>query len=231
MRRRAPRSCLLLTALPCLLSHVVLHHRSDPSHLPFAHHKIISNRNQASYIDIHVDRITKEGFDSHKFYPRVSTDVTPPARPICRMTGRRGAWPHRLTYCCCASSSSCTVQKMSTSGQGSNSSVVAQSLHFRPPNLLFQVINFTDVSAPAFFLWLASPSSSLTFFCHASSSSCPHASGVQPVLLPAQEGAPDPHRHLRRAHGPGQGTGHLPILPGTRRIAFVSDPCPRSPLT
>jgi hypothetical protein len=36
------------------------------------------------------------------------------------------------------------VQKSSTR-KSSNNATVAQSLHFRPPNLLYQVINFTDV--------------------------------------------------------------------------------------
>lgn len=36
------------------------------------------------------------------------------------------------------------MQKSSTR-KSSNNATVAQSLHFRPPNLLYQVINFTDV--------------------------------------------------------------------------------------
>jgi phenylpropionate dioxygenase-like ring-hydroxylating dioxygenase large terminal subunit len=85
-----------------------LHDRSDPSHLPFAHHKIISHRSQAAFIDIEVDDIHKGGFDSGEFYPQKPTN---------------GRGPIVKTD---------TVK-------------VAQSLHFRPPNLLFQRINMTEV--------------------------------------------------------------------------------------
>ena len=94
---------------------------ADPSHLPFAHHNIISNRNQAAYIDINIKNISRNGFDSEAFYPK--------RKPISP-----------------ASSFTTTTENYSKP-----SVLVPQYLHFRPPNLLYQVINLTEVRS--IFVW------------------------------------------------------------------------------
>lgn len=121
----------------------------DPSHLPFAHHNIISNRNQAAFIDIKVNEIRKDGFDSAEFFPKrrrmlpaagamsvshpsssqqeaedqddeeVRGILTNEEEPSAATSGRRRPLPPMVR--------------------------VPQSLHFRPPNLLYQVINVTEV--------------------------------------------------------------------------------------
>jgi phenylpropionate dioxygenase-like ring-hydroxylating dioxygenase large terminal subunit len=90
---------------------------TDPSHLPFAHHNIISNRNQAAFIDIQVANMSKQGFDSEDFFPKKPSSGR---RPLNMPTGAPAA-------------------------PTAPAVTVPQSLHFRPPNLLFQVINVTQV--------------------------------------------------------------------------------------
>lgn len=104
---------------------------TDPSHLPWAHHNIISHRSQAAFIDIQVDDIKREGFDSADFFPK-------------RKQQQRAAVPTPETT---------AEEEAGLQGRNGGSRrappamiPVAQSLHFRPPSLLYQVINVTEVS-------------------------------------------------------------------------------------
>ncbi len=130
----------------------------DPSHLPFAHHNIISNRNQAAFIDIKVNEIRKDGFDSAEFFPKRRRML--PTAGGGSTVGGRSAMSRApegqddddeatgiLTDA--EEEEEEETSARSTSGRRRQPLPpmvrVPQSLHFRPPNLLYQVINVTEV--------------------------------------------------------------------------------------
>lgn len=138
-----------LTAILSLLRHkqygfdTLLENGIDPSHLPFAHHNIISNRNQAAYIDTQVDKIWKGGFDSNQFYPKRGRKPFLPPISVSEqnsLTKDKHADAHRMADCINELS-----ERFPDRPIAPPTVRVPQSLHFRPPTLLYQVINVTAI--------------------------------------------------------------------------------------
>ncbi|KAM3572772.1 hypothetical protein VYU27_005246 [Nannochloropsis oceanica] len=146
----------------------------DPSHLPFAHHNIISNRNQAAFIDIKVDEIRNDGFDSAQFFPKrrrmlPSVAEAAPAggggsarqqrqEPKTVEHGSGNLDQHRIgSLVDDAHDDDNNKEESATAAAHGDPGghrrkrtlppmvKVAQSLHFRPPTLLYQVINVTEI--------------------------------------------------------------------------------------
>jgi len=148
----------------------------DPSHLPFAHHNIISNRNQAAFIDIKVGEIRKDGFDSAQFFPK-RRRMLPSAAALAaaaaagegdsvrrqrqeQVTAEDGSVDldqnlvgvlddendeARVAAAAAAAADELSPGQLRRKRALPPMVKVAQSLHFRPPTLLYQIINVTEV--------------------------------------------------------------------------------------
>lgn len=113
--------------------------KTDPAHLPWAHHNIISHRSQSAFLDIRVDDVRRDGFDSAAFFPKRFQRPAAPAPP-----DDDDGTPEQQA----APTMEEGLRQKRTTGTRRKAPAmvpVPQSLHFRPPALLYQVINVTEV--------------------------------------------------------------------------------------
>lgn len=113
--------------------------KTDPAHLPWAHHNIISHRSQSAFLDIRVDDVRRDGFDSADFFPKRFQRPAAPA-PADDGTPEQQEAP--------TMEEGLRQKRTRTTGTRRKAPAmvpVPQSLHFRPPALLYQVINVTEV--------------------------------------------------------------------------------------